>query len=116
MNRVVEIRSYNLKADKRQEFERLFAERARPMLERWGVDVIGFGRSMHDENTFYLMRCYTSEQDRQQSQDAFYGSDEWRQGPREAILACIDTYATVVLALDEETISGLRRTYVVGIH
>ena len=28
---------------------------------------------------------------------AFYGSDEWRQGPREAILALIESHVSVVL-------------------
>jgi hypothetical protein len=29
--------------------------------------------------------------------DAFYGSDEWRSGPRETVLALIDSHASVVL-------------------
>jgi len=48
-------------------------------------------------------------EDRQQSQDAFYGSAEWRQGPREPILALIESYTTIVLELDDVTIQGLRR-------
>jgi hypothetical protein len=43
------------------------------------------------------------------SQDAFYGSAEWREGPREAILALIDTYTSIVLQLDDQGITALRR-------
>jgi hypothetical protein len=75
------------------------------------VDVIGFGPSLHDENSFYLMRCYASTGDRVQSQDAFYGSDEWISGPRAPVLDCIESYATAVVSLDDETINGLRRTH-----
>lgn len=109
MSRVVEIRSYNLKPGTRDEFDRLFIEQAGPMLGRWGVDVIGSGPSLHDENSYYLMRCYKSVEDREQSQNAFYGSDEWRQGPRDAIVECIESYTSVVVPLDDATIDGLRR-------
>jgi len=36
-------------------------------------------------------------------------SDEWRQGPREGILALIDSYASTVIEVDETTLAGLRR-------
>jgi ketosteroid isomerase-like protein len=104
----VEIRSYNLKAGTREHFRELFEQQARPMLARWKVDVVAYGPSLHDSDTFFLMRAYTSLENRQQSEDAFYGSDEWRQGPREAILACIDSYTTLVVQLDDATIAGLR--------
>ena len=109
MNRFVEIRSYTLKPDTRDEFHRLFIEEAFPMLKRWHVDVVAYGPSLHDENSYFLMRCFDSLADREQSEDAFYGSDEWRQGPREAIIALIETYTEFVLELEEATVQGLRR-------
>jgi hypothetical protein len=54
------------------------------------------------------MRAYDDLDHRQSSEDAFYGSDEWRSGPREPILALIESYTDVVLELDEATIDGLR--------
>jgi hypothetical protein len=45
---------------------------------------------------------------RQRSEDTFYGSDEWKNGPREAILAAVDNYTTVLVRLDEVTLRGLR--------
>jgi NIPSNAP len=109
MNQLVEIRSYNLKPGTREEFHRLFLEDAYPMLQRWNVDVVAYGPSLHDANSYYLMRRFDSLAHRAQSEDSFYGSAEWRQGPREAILACIESYAEVVLELDETTLQGLRK-------
>src|SRR6185369_3683708 len=109
MNHFVEIRSYNLKPNTREEFHRLFLEAAMPLLMRWEVDVVGYGPSLHDENSYYLMRRFDSLADREKSEDAFYGSIEWRQGPREAILACIENYTEIVLELDDATVQGLRR-------
>jgi hypothetical protein len=54
------------------------------------------------------MRGFASVEARQKSEDAFYGSDEWRKGPREATLADIESYTTVVVRLDDAAISGLR--------
>ena len=108
MNHFVEIRSYNLKPGTRDEFHRLFLEHAMPLLHRWKVDVVAYGPSLHDQNSYYLVRRFDSLADRDQSENAFYGSDEWRQGPREAIIALIENYVEIVLALDEVVVEGIR--------
>lgn len=79
------------------------------MLKHWNVDVVRYGPSLHDENTYYLMRRFDSLDHREQSEEAFYSSDEWRQGPREAIIALIENYTEIVLELDEVTVQRLRR-------
>ena len=107
-DQIVEIRSYTLKPGTRARFQQLFIE-TRPMLERRKIDVVAHGPSLHDDNSYYLIRAFASLEDRQRSEDAFYNSDEWRQGPRDAVLACIDTYTTVVVTLDAATVGGLRR-------
>lgn len=43
-------------------------------------------------------------------EDRFYGSPEWRLGPREAVLACIVVYTDAVLEVPEEVVEGLRRS------
>jgi hypothetical protein len=106
--RVVEIRSYNLKPGTRERFHRLFLKEALPMLHRWKVDVVAYGPSLHDETSYYLMRAFPNVAERQKSEDAFYGSEEWRQGPREAILADIESYTTIVVPLDAVAIKSLR--------
>lgn len=109
MNHYVEIRSYNLKPGTRDEFHRLFIEEAFPLLKRWNVDVVAYSPSLHDENSYYLMRRFDNLAHREQSENAFYSSDEWRQGPREAIVSLIESYTEVVLELDESTLEGLRK-------
>ena len=108
MTLFVEIRSYNLKPGTRDEFHRLFVETALPMLQRWKVDVVRYGASLHDEDSYYLMRAYASLEDRQQSQDAFYGSDEWKLGPREPMVALIENYTSIVIEMEEEPVDTLR--------
>ena len=105
---VVEIRSYNLKPATRSAFHRLVVEEAVPMLQRWNVDVVTYGPSPHEEASYYLIRAYPSQENRQRSQDAFYGSAEWREGPRVRILALIESYTSITLPLDVGTVAALR--------
>ena len=108
MKHVVEIRSYLLKPGAREEFHRLFLEEAFPMLQRWNVDVVAYGPSLHNQDSYFLMRRFDSLAQREESENAFYGSDEWRQGPREAIISLIENYTEIVLVVDEATLYGLR--------
>jgi NIPSNAP len=108
MKRVVEIRSYQLKAGQREEFLTLFRSEARPLLERWNVDVVAFGASLGDDQGAYLMRAFDSLEARQREEAAFYGSAEWRDGPRAAILECIDSYLNTVLEIEERAINAMR--------
>jgi hypothetical protein len=108
VTRFVEIRAYNLKPGSRATFHRLVTDQSVPMLNRWAVDVVAYGPSVHDDDSYYLIRSYASPEERQSSQDAFYGSDEWRRGPRQAVIECIESDTSVVIMMEPGTIDGLR--------
>jgi ketosteroid isomerase-like protein len=108
VSEVLEIRSYNLKPGTRDRFHALVERDALAMLRRWKIDVVAYGPSLHDADSYYLMRIFPSLDERQRVEDAFYASDEWRQGPREAVLAAIDSYTTAVIRVDDATLRGLR--------
>ncbi|PKO12740.1 MAG: NIPSNAP family protein [Chloroflexi bacterium HGW-Chloroflexi-10] len=109
MKHLVEFRSYTLKPVSRDRFHQLILEQSMPMMQRWHVDVIDFGPSAHDDDSYYLIRRYDSLTQRQHSQDAFYGSDEWKLGPREAIVSLIQEYTCFVLELEDAAVQQLRR-------
>ena len=108
--RTLEIRSYTLKPATREAFHNVFIREALPLLRRANVDVVAYGPSQHDDDSYFLMRSFASHADRQRSEDAFYGSEAWRHGPRDAVLARIVHYTTIVIMVDDETLGGLRRT------
>jgi NIPSNAP protein len=108
MNSFVEFRTLNLKPGTRDEFRRIYMERSLPLLKKWHQDIVAHGPSLHDQNTYYVIRRFDDLRHREQSEDAFYGSDDWRKGPREALLALIESYTDIVLELDEATVQGLR--------
>ncbi|MBA2700365.1 MAG: NIPSNAP family protein [Chloroflexi bacterium] len=109
MGRIVEIRTYRLKPGAADEYDRLFVEAAAPLLESAAIDVVAHGPSLGDPDGYVLIRAFDDLGQRDRSEAAFYGSEAWRAGPREQILALIDSYLDVVLELDEATIDGLRQ-------
>ena len=70
------------------------------MLERWCVEVLAFGPSLDDDDFYVLIRGYESVAELHRSQEAFYGSDEWREGPRKAIVSLIESDISVVIPAD----------------
>jgi hypothetical protein len=109
VNHLIEIRSTALKPGKRAEFHQLYIAEALPRLNRWNFDVVAHGPSLHDENMYYVIRRYDSLEQREQMEDTYYASDDWRQGPREAMLALMENYTDIVFELNEVTMQGLRK-------
>jgi len=108
MNRLIEIRAYKLKPGSTAEFHAVVSTQAVPMLREWGTDVVSFGPSAHEADTYFLVRSYESLEDLNARQDAFYGSEAWRSGPREAVIGKIETYLSTVLWLSEAGVASMR--------
>ncbi len=106
LERVLEIRTYRIREGARDEFERRM-HAVLPMLERHGIDVVGLGPSIEDAEHFGLLRSFASLTERVAQEEAFYGGDEWRSGPREGVLELIEAYHTVVLRSSSEAVRKL---------
>jgi NIPSNAP len=109
MTRVVEIRTYRLKPGTKASFHRLVLTQSLPVLRRFGTDVVAFGPSTSEEDSYFLIRAYASAADLVQQQGVFYARPEWTEGPRQAILDLIEEHVSVVCAADEPLINALRR-------
>lgn len=101
MNHIIEIRTLTLKPGTRADFSKLYIEEALPRLQQWNFDVLAHGPSLHDENTYYVIRRYESLAQRGEMEDNYYASDDWRKGPREAMLALIESDVDAVFEVDE---------------
>jgi hypothetical protein len=96
---VLDIRTCKLVPGGGDAFEHLFCDGALPLLKRLCIHVVGYGRSLDNDDVYYLMRSFPSTSKREALLDAFYGSDQWKQQYRETALALIDTYYTIVIPL-----------------
>ena len=112
MGQVVEIRTYTLKAGLSGHFHQFMQEQALPLLCAAGMDVVAARPSLHAPDSYLLMRAYQDLDQRRRSQDDFYGSAAWLQGPCEAIMACIDNYTSAVIEADDALIDHLRNAEV----
>lgn len=97
MEQILEILTLDIKPGRRDEFHRLYTSRALPLLRKWGFRVVAHGPSRHDADSYYVIRLFDSLEQRQSSEDAYYASDEWKQGPRSAILELVDHFAYAVV-------------------
>jgi hypothetical protein len=44
----------------------------------------------------------------EKAQSTFYASEAWKTGPREAIIACIETATKIVIPMNADAVKGLR--------
>ena len=97
MNSLLELRVYTLKPSVRPAFQQRFEERILPMLQRFGIDVVRAGPSLHDDVSFHLVRRFPSLAERENQFARFYGSEEWLREHDSAVMAMIETYSTCVV-------------------
>jgi hypothetical protein len=106
---VIEIRTYQLREGCAEQFHQTMHQQALVLLSAAGHDVLAALPSADDATTYMLVRAYNSRAHRQSSQDDFYASAAWVDGPRAAIMGCIASYHTVVLKAEPSLIASMRR-------
>jgi hypothetical protein len=68
--------------------------------KKWNFDLVAYGPSLHDANSYYVIRRFKSLEDREKSEDAFYSSNDWKSGPRNAIMGLVDHFAYAVASAE----------------
>lgn len=77
------------------------------MLRRWGIHVVAFGPSIHDDDHAFLIRFFDSPEQRDAQLGRFYGGDEWRSSYDDRVTAMIESYHVVVVTAARELATGL---------
>ncbi len=110
MSRVVEILLYSLVDGMGVEFHEIMHSISIPLHKSAGMDVVTFGSSLHNSDAYYLLRAYDSLQHLNVSQDKFYSSDAWINGPRKDIVDRIVSSEKIVIPLKQNAIDYLKKT------
>lgn len=97
---VFEILTLDIKPGRRNEFHNVYVTQSVPLLKKWNFNVVAYGPSLHDANSYYVIRRFKSLEDREKSEDAFYSSDDWKSGPRNAIMELVDHFAYAVVSTE----------------
>ncbi|MFG6465859.1 NIPSNAP family protein [Roseateles sp. BYS87W] len=108
--KLIEVRTYRLKPGCAERFTTA-VKQALPLVQASGMDVVAFGRSDHEEESFFLIRAFDSREQLTAQQDAFYGSTIWREGPRQTLVDCLETYLNTLLWLPQEAVDALRANH-----
>jgi hypothetical protein len=103
----VEILNYVLQPGTATAFHRVMAQVSVPLQAAHGVDVVAYGPSAEPDR-YVLIRAFPDASARSEKLAAFYAHPDWRRGPREAIIAAIDTAIPVVCQLEPEQVESLR--------
>lgn len=111
MEKTVEILIYKLKDGSGDAFHKTMMDVSVPLHKSVGMDVVAYGNSADDPDRYFLIRAYDSLDHLEASQSAFYASDAWRSGPREAIVRRIESSLKSVLRLSHEAVEGMRRSF-----
>jgi hypothetical protein len=97
---VIEILTLDIKPGRRDEFHKVYETQSLPLLKKWNFNVVSYGPSLHDANSYYVVRRFKNLQEREKSEDAFYGSDDWKLGPRDAIMGLVEHFAYTVVSVE----------------
>lgn len=106
MPRTVEFRTYQLHPGTEARFDALVQRHSRPLLLQAGTQVVWAGPSLQDAQAYLLVRAYADLAELESSQAQFYASAAWREGPREAVLACIASSTSVVVQLPQAALDA----------
>ncbi|WP_253379948.1 NIPSNAP family protein [unidentified bacterial endosymbiont] len=106
--KTVEFLQYTLNPGTGREFHNIMKQQSIPLHIASGIDIVAFGNSEHDEDSYYLIRAYDNSGHLKKSQEEFYSSDGWKNGPRTAIIERIKVSVKSVMTLGANTVNGLR--------
>jgi hypothetical protein len=97
---VFEILTLDIKPGRRDEFHNVYVTQSVPLLKKWNFNLVAYGPSLHDANSYYVLRRFKDLEEREKSEDAFYGSDDWKSGPRDAIMGLVEHFAYAVISAE----------------
>lgn len=110
MDRLIEIRTYQLKPGAAATFHEVMGSKAVPFIRSKGMDVVAHGHSDHEEPTYYLIRAYADRDALIREQTAFYGSSDWAVSEiRAELLSLITGYVNTLLRVSEASVEDMRR-------
>jgi hypothetical protein len=94
---LLEMRLFTVHPGVRDEFDRISREGTIPLMRRLGINVVAHGPAMNNENGWYLLRAFSSEEQRKEQAEVLYSSAEWEENFDTPVMAMIDDYRISVM-------------------
>jgi len=93
---IVEVRTYRIKAGRRDEFIEMFETRSVPALRAYGMKVVGPFLDLENPNKFVWLRGFASHEERERMRAAFYGGDPWKSELEAIAMPMLESYDVVL--------------------
>lgn len=106
---VLEIRIFTVHPGTRPEFDRISREGTVPLMRRLGINVVTHGPSLNNDDGYYLLRAFRSEDDRVTLSQSLYTTEEWETTYDAPVTAMIADYRTAVITTTAELVEQLKR-------
>ncbi|WP_261168811.1 NIPSNAP family protein [Serratia ficaria] len=103
MSRVIEVLQYTLKPGSGAAFHDIMKNQSVPLHQKSGVNILRFGNSLHDPDSYYLVRSFLNSSEMESQLAQFYADACWREGPRGAIINMISESHRIVILGDSLT-------------
>lgn len=99
MSVLTEIRTYRIKAGRREEFLEHFDAKVAPLQRALGIVIVGPFRDMQNSDTIVWLRTFPSLDDRERMLKAFREAGEWTSGLRDTMLGMIEEQSEALVLL-----------------
>lgn len=107
MGWLLEIRLFTLHPGTREEFDRISRDGTIPLMRKLGITVVAHGPSLNNENGYFLLRAFPSEEERVRRSQALYALPEWDEKYDEPIMSMIAGYDTALMQVAPEMLEQL---------
>lgn len=108
MAQTVEILSYKLHPGASAAFHDNMIRSKLPLHGRVGIDVVAFGQSTQDPDSYVFIRSFSSVDQMTRLLKDFYSSRSWKNGPRDGMAECVSDTHRVVCRINNASVKLLR--------
>jgi acyl-CoA synthetase (AMP-forming)/AMP-acid ligase II len=97
MSLLLEMRLFSVRPGTRDTFHRISHEGTVPLMRRFGIHVLAYGPALNNDDTYYLLRAFTTEEQRKEQARILYASPEWENNFDAEVMGMIDDYRITVM-------------------
>lgn len=110
-NQVLELRILRIHHGQRDAYADYMRNGLAQLYEAEGMEFIHHGPSLHDEDSYFVIRIHPSVTEREQRLDTLYSSPEWLMNHEEKVLGMIESMNTTVFAADDRLVEALKKNF-----
>ena len=101
---IIEMRTYQTKPGKRDEFIEIFRSKSVPAHAEIGMKILGPFLSVEDPDTFFFMRGFPDLDSREPMKAKFYEGDLWKGELENVVMPMLEKYEVVVVEDPDEIV------------